>query len=107
MASASPVAMLILIAIASAIILPILWLLLAYYQRRKHLNRLSMISFLFSFTPILSVLGLNLKDQISAKVLIITFSATPFINVFAIVTVCIVTYIKLKNKTPYNKALKS
>jgi len=105
MASASPVAIMILIAMASAVVLPILWWLLAYYQRKKQLNRLSIISFIFSFTPILSALGLNLREEISAKFLLIAFTATPFINVIAIIIVCIVTYVTLKNKTPYNKRL--
>lgn len=105
MASASPVAIMILIAMISAIILPLLWWLLAYYQRKKQLHRLSKISFIFSFTPVLSVLGLYLREEISAKYLLIAFAATPFINVIAIIIACIITYFKLRNKASYNKAL--
>jgi len=105
MASVSPVAIMILIAMASAIIFPIFWWLLAYYQCKKKLFKLSIISFIFSLTPILSAFGLNLREDISAKFLLLGFGATPFINILAIIIVCITTFVKLKNKTPYNDAL--
>ena len=98
MASASPIAIIIMIALAGAIILPILWWLLAYYQRKKHLSTLSKISFVFSFTSVLSVLGLYFREVISAKYLFIAFSATPFINVIAIIVVCIITYIRIRKQ---------
>ena len=106
MASASPVAIMILIAMISAVILPVIWWLIAYYQHKKRLNRLKIISFIFSLTPILSVLGLDLREEISAKFLVIAFSVTPFINVIAIIIVCVITCFKVRKKPPYNRTVK-
>ena len=102
MASASPVAIMILIAMISAVTLPILWWFIVYFQYKKQLNRLKIISFIFSFTSILSVLGLYLREEISAKFLVIAFFVTPFINVIAIIIVCVITYFRVK-KSPYIK----
>ena len=98
MASAYPVAIMIMIALVGAFILPVLWWWLAYYQRKKHLSTLSKVSFVFSFTSILSVLGLYFRETISAKYILIVFSVTPFINVIAIIVVCIITYIIIRKQ---------
>ena len=80
MASASPVAFVILVGMAGAILLPILWWCLAFWQRKHNLNRLSKLSMVLSIIPILSVFALHYGKEISAKYSVIFFSATPFVS---------------------------
>lgn len=63
MASASPVAFVILVAMVGAVLLPLLWLGLALFQWKYKLRGLSKISMVLSIMPILSVLALNNQGQ--------------------------------------------
>ena len=82
MASASPVAIIILIGMVGVIFLPMLWCCLAFWQKKRGLKALSRLSMMLSTIPILSVFGLFYGKEISANFLLIFFSVTPFISLF-------------------------
>ncbi len=95
MASASPVAFVILVAMVGAVLLPLLWWGLALWQWKYKLRGLSKISLVLSIMPILSVLVLYNGKEISAKYSVILFSATPFISSFLLVVILGLTVYKV------------
>lgn len=97
MASASPVAFVILVAMVGAVLLPLLWWGLALWQWKYKLPGLSKISMVLSIMPILSVLALHYGKELSAKYSVIFFSVTPFISSFLLVVIFSLTVYKVRN----------
>lgn len=99
MASAQPVAILILIAMGSAVLLPPLWWVLSYWQYKIKLSRLSKISLFLSVIQILSVGVLFLgKSILPAKLSVITFSLTPFLSMVLFIIILVVTIAKSRQR---------
>ena len=81
MASAGPVALLILISVLSGFLLPIMCWILAYWQHKKKLHSLFRKTLALSLLPIISFVMLFYgKDYISAKYNLLYFFSTPFIS---------------------------
>jgi len=99
MASAAPVAFVILVAMAGAILLPLLWWFLAFWQRKYKLAGLFKLSIVLSIMPILSVLALHYGKEISAKYSLIFFSVTPFVSFFLLIVLLIITIYKTRNRS--------
>jgi hypothetical protein len=78
MASTSPLALIIVFALVGALILPLLWWILAFWQRKYSLFGFYKVSLLLSLMPIVSVIGLRLGGEISAKYSVIFFTVSPF-----------------------------
>ncbi|HEY7885379.1 MAG TPA: hypothetical protein VIC08_10570 [Cellvibrionaceae bacterium] len=97
MASVAPVAFVILVAMAGAILLPLLWWVLALWQRKNKLLGLFKISMILSIIPIFSVLALYYGKEFSAKYSVIFFALTPFISAFLLAAVFGVTVNKVRN----------
>jgi hypothetical protein len=99
MASASPVVFVLFVAMAGAILLPILWWCLAFWQRKHKLSGLSKLSMLLSIIPILSASVLHYGKEISAKYSLIFFSVTPFISFLLLIVLFVLTIYKARNKS--------
>lgn len=94
MASAYPVAAFILFAIVGAITLPLAWWLMAYWQHKRNLNRLSRASRCWSAMPILSFAILYLcaeKALVPPMATLIAFFLTPVVNIIALVVATFLT----------------
>jgi hypothetical protein len=96
-ASASPVALIIFIAMVGSILIPLLWWLLAFWQRKLRLTGLSNCSIALSAIPILSILGLFYGKSVSAKYSVIFFSIAPFVSTFLLIVILILTISKARN----------
>jgi hypothetical protein len=97
MASAAPVAFIVLVAMCGAVLLPVLWWCLAFWQRKRKLKGLSKLSMALSIVPIFSVVVLHYGKHISSKYSVIFFSATPFISIFLLIVLFVITIIKARN----------
>ncbi len=98
MASTSPLALIIIFALAGALVLPLLWWVLAFWQRRYSLFGFYKISILLSLMPIVSVIGLRFGGEISAKYSVIFFTVSPFINILAFIAVFAITVRKVRSQ---------
>jgi hypothetical protein len=98
MASTSPLALIIVFALVGALILPLLWWILAFWQRKYSLFGFYKVSLLLSLMPIVSVIGLRLGGEISAKYSVIFFTVSPFINLLAFITVLTITILKVRSQ---------
>lgn len=73
MASAYPVAIIILITMAGMIIFPVLWFFLGRWQKKKGLNKLAIVSYcLFPTSPIVFLLLIYARE-ISAELALVSF----------------------------------
>lgn len=98
MASTSPLALIIVFALVGALILPLLWWILAFWQRKYSLFGFYKVSLLLSLMPIVSVIGLRLGGEISAKYSVIFFTVSPFINLLAFITAFTITILKVRSQ---------
>lgn len=98
MASAYPVAIGILIAFFGAVLLPVLWWCLAYWQRKRKLLFLSKLSMFFSVIPILSVFGLMYGTEISAKYSVIFFFTTPYLSCIIFLAIFALTMFRVRSQ---------
>lgn len=76
------------------IVLPAAWWLMAYWQKRRKLKKLSVASLYWSATPMLSFVALYLGAEdilIPPIVAGIVFFLTPVINTVALIVVAILT----------------
>jgi len=97
MGSAYPIGVLIIIAVVSAVVLPVLWLFLAYWQRKRKLLSLSNVSMMLSLLPVLIFLALYYGKYISAKYSFIFFSVSPFLNILAFIVLFAYTIYKVRS----------
>jgi len=97
MASTNPVAMFLMLALLGLCILSVVWLSMAYWQKRSHLNKLSKLSVLLSITPILSFVILYFGKAILSKFSVIVFFITPVLNIILIFTILFITILKVRN----------
>ena len=98
MASASIVVFFIVVAMAGAILLPLLYWFLAFWQRKRKLIGLSNLSMVLSILPILSFSALYYGKEISAKYFLIFFSVTPFVSSLLLIVLLALTVYKARNR---------
>ena len=98
MASTYPLAVIIVFSLVCVVILPLLWLVLAMWQRRCGLLVSSRVSIVLSMMPIISILGLYYGKEISAKYSVIFFAVSPFISVLALGTLFLITIFNVRSQ---------
>lgn len=103
MASAYPVAIFLMLAMAGLIIFPVFWLSIAYWQRKNRLNKMSKLSVALSITPILSFILLYFGESISPKFTVIVFFATPVINIIFLITILFITLFKVRRYKQFKR----
>lgn len=103
MASAYPVAIALLLVIGSAIVLPPVWWLVAWWQKGRQLRRLSVLSIALSFTPIVSALLLPL-NVLPPAVTLIAFFVTPLLNLAALLVVTSISILLVRRRRGHGEA---
>ena len=88
-----PIPLFIFLALAGALFLPVIWWLIAYWQRKKNLLQLYKVSLFFSLTPMASFGSLFMRDFVPSEFALIVFSLTPVVNIFGVLVVLIITFI--------------
>ena len=94
MASAYPIAVLMIIALAGAVVLPPLYWLLAFWQRKLGLQKLFKFSLALSTLPVFSLLFLFFGKEISAKYSVLLFFTAPVFCIFALIVIIVITSVK-------------
>lgn len=93
MASAGPVAIFIFLSVLGALVLPVCWLLLAYFSKKLSLKYWPKVFLGFSIIPVASLALIFLSrdiDYVSSKSVLLIYFITPIINIVALVSALIV-----------------
>lgn len=99
MASAYPVAAYLVFALFGLIAFPVLWWLLAIWQRRRGLRKLSKMSLWWSVTPVAGFGALYVGAKsilVPPMVAGIFFFLIPVVNVVALVVTAIITAARIR-----------
>ena len=91
-------AVLIFLAMAGTVVLPLFWWLLAFWQWKNRLVGFFYASISLSLMPICSWLLLYYGKEVSAKHAMIIFSLLPFVNIITLIFLVVVTIVKVRNR---------
>lgn len=99
MASAYPVAAYLVFSLFGLVAFPVLWWLLAFWQKRRGLRKLSQTSLYWSVTPIAGFGALYIGAKgilVPPMVAGIFFFLIPVVNVVALIITAIITVAKIR-----------